>query len=870
MVLETYRAKRDFASTPEPRGKAKAAPGAGERFCVQKHAARRLHYDFRLELDGVLKSWAVAKGPSLVAGEKRLAVHTEDHPLDYGAFEGTIPKGQYGGGTVLLWDRGRWIPEEDPRKGYAKGHLRFRLEGEKLAGSWHLVRMKPKKGEKQEPWLLMKSEDEAARSPEDPDILEEKPLSVASGRSIEEIAADPERIWSSKPVEAEPKAESPKARARRAVAKPAPAVAASPVEAAAVPGASKSGPPAFIEPSLAALAASAPAGERWVHEIKFDGYRIQAHVERGKAVLYTRSGLDWTHRFRGVAEALSGLPAGAAVLDGELVVESEGGLSDFAALREDLEAGRSERMRYYAFDLLYLEGFDLRPSPLEQRKRALKALLEGVPAEQIRYSEHLETDGEAMVRHACRLGLEGIVSKQRDLPYRSGRRGDWLKIKCTERQEFVVAGYVPSTASPRAVGSLVLGYYEDGALVHAGRVGTGFTQAQSAALWKRLDGLKAEKPPFARRLTADAARGARWARPDLVAEVEFRGWTPDGLLRHAAFRGLREDKEAAEVVRERARAQTPAKDEEPRAARAAAASASTRGASVAGVTLTHPDRVLWEGQGLTKQGLAEFYEEIAPYVLPHVTGRPLSLVRCPSGAEKQCFYQKHSWAGVHEAVRRAALPGDGGEAEEVLVIDDLAGLIALVQAGVLEIHPWGSSIEKVEQPDRIIFDLDPGEGLGFEAIIEGAREVRERLLAFKLESFVKTSGGKGLHVVAPLTPSLGWDEVKTFTRELAEAMEADNRGRYLSTMSKKARAGRIFVDYLRNGRGATAVAVYSTRARAGAPVSTPLGWDELSPAILPNHYTVANLRRRLRTLASDPWGEFFKIKQKIGRKRRQP
>jgi bifunctional non-homologous end joining protein LigD len=864
--LKDYHAKRDFSKTAEPAGKAPAKKGGGPlAFVVQKHAARRLHYDFRLELDGVLKSWAVAKGPSLVPGDKRLAVHTEDHPMEYGGFEGTIPEGQYGGGTVLLWDRGTWEPEGDPHAGYAKGHLRFRLDGEKLRGAWHLVRMRPRPRETKEQWLLIKSEDEAARSADAPDILDEMPLSVDTGRDLDEIAAGAmpkrgsrtkaraSRVWQSDRAEPQEPA-GPRTALRRA-AKPARAATAAAPAPAPVAGGKKAAMPKSIEPCLATLVEAAPSGQKWLHEIKWDGYRLVSFVENGKVRIATRNGHDWTHRFPAIAKAMAELPVETAVIDGEAVVEDENGISSFSALQQALSnQGNAERAILYAFDLLYRDGRDLRGLPLDQRKAALAKLIPPGGGGTLRYSEHVEADGEAMVRNACRLGLEGVVSKRRDCPYRSGRRDDWLKTKCTARQEFVIAGFNPSTAVKNAIGSLVLGYYRDGRLVHAGRTGTGFTAEAARDLYKRLVKLKVKEPPFAKKLPTLHRRGAVFVEPRLVAEVEFRGWSSDDLLRHAAYKGLREDKDPAEVVREAGPVAT------------AAAATPARGrdgvVAVAGVELTHPDRVFWDDAGVTKQGLAEFYEEIADWVLPHLVGRPLALVRCPTGWREGCFFQKHSWAGLPPQIRRDTVRDESGE-EEVLYIEDLPGLVALVQSGVLEIHPWGSTLADVDRPDRIVMDMDPGDDVAWPAVIEAAREARERLSALGLESFVKTTGGKGLHVVVPLTPSAGWEEVKAFARNLAEAMERDSPGRYVSSSVKRIRRGKTYVDYLRNGRGATAIAAYSTRARAGAPVAVPLTWDELGPAIRPAQFTIDNLPARLARLRADPWAELFRIDQRL-------
>ena len=828
MALETYRQKRDFTTSPEPRGVKAKQRNAGAIFVVQKHAARRLHYDFRLEMDGVLKSWAVTRGPSLVPGEKRLAVHVEDHPLAYGDFEGTIPKGEYGGGSVIVWDRGHWTPFGDLHKGYDKGHLEFALDGEKLRGRWHLIRMRGRPHEKTENWLLIKGDDEAARAADAADILAEQPQSVKTGRKVEALAGEPPG-WSSKTGKIDP---APKPR--RAQGEDP-----SPPDPSDLKGAKKGALPSFVPPALATLVSKAPAGARWIHEIKYDGYRLEVRIEAGRVKLLTRSGLDWTKKFgKPLIEAFAALPAVKALIDGELVVENDAGASDFSALQAALSENRSDGFIFYAFDLLYLDGYDLRGVALSLRKEMLAQLLAGAPA-LLRMSAHFDQDGELIRRHACRLSLEGIVSKLRNAPYRSGRSKDWVKSKCAERQEFVIAGFVPSSVARKSIGSLVLGYYERNRLINAGRVGTGFTAAVAADLYERLAKIRVSECPFARRLTSAQARQVVYVKPQLVAEVEFRGWTADRNLRHASFRGLREDKPAAEIIREHA--SDPA-EVQPKAS----------------VPLTHPDRLYWPEAGVTKEGLADYYAGVWKHMAPFVVGRPLSLLRCPGGIAEPCFFQKHAWKGMGRAIHVVPDPLNGSSGEELLSIEDLDGLISLVQGGVLEIHPWGATLAALEQPDMIIMDLDPGEGVAWADVITAAKELRERLAKFGLASFVKTSGGKGLHVVAPLVRSLGWNEVKAFTKRMAQAMAADRPDRYVATIAKSKRDGKILIDYLRNGRGATAVAAYSTRARAGAPVSMPLAWDELSPDIGPAYFSVANALTRLEPIGRDPWGDFHR------------
>lgn len=797
-MLEEYRRKRDFSKTQEPAGEA-ADRAAGFAFVVQKHAARRLHYDFRLEMDGVLKSWAVAKGPSLVAGEKRLAVHVEDHPLDYGEFEGGIPAGQYGAGTVVLWDHGSWEPHGDVAFGYAKGHLDFTLHGEKLRGAWHLVRMHGKPGEKRENWLLIKAGDEYARPANAPDILEDAPNSVKTGRSLEAVAAG-------KP-----------AKASKGGAK-----------AVAMPD--------FIPPALAVASARPPVGPGWLHEIKFDGYRAQAHVADGRVRLLTRGGLDWTAKFGSrITEALAALAVRGAILDGEIVAEDAQGAADFSALQQALAEKRPDALIYYVFDLLFLDGTDMRGLPLAARKTALRHLLPADGAV-LRFSEDFDEDGAVMLRHACRMKLEGIISKQRDAAYPDGRSASWRKAKCALRQEFVVAGFVPGKAGPARVGSLVLGYYRDGELVHAGRCGTGFTQRVARDLFTRLAAMERKTSPFARKLDAAARAGVRFVTPALVAEVAFTGWTADGSVRHASYQGLREDKPAEEVRREDV-LEAPAE-------------ASPARVPKTDVRLTHPERVYWADCGVTKAELAGYYGRVWERMRFFVADRPLSLVRCPDGVGSPCFFQKHVWQGASRAVHVQHDAG-GGKAGQLVSVADFDGVMGLVQAGVLEIHPWGCRLADVERPDFLTMDLDPGEGVSWAEIVRAAEDIRALLAEDGLTGFVKTSGGKGLHVVAPLRPLAEWPAVKAYTKALAERMAREAPDRFVSVVTKAKRGGKILVDYLRNGRGQTAVAPYSTRAREGAPVSMPVAWDEIAGLGVANGFTV-----RGAVPAADAWAGF--------------
>lgn len=872
--LKTYHGKRRFGVTAEPKGK--VGRKRGHAFVIQKHAARRLHYDLRLELDGVMKSWAVTRGPSLVPTEKRLAVEVEDHPLEYNKFEGTIPAGEYGGGTVMLWDRGTWTPHDDPHKGLKKGHLAFDLDGGKLHGAWHLVRLHKRAGEKRNNWLLIKSKDDDARSAREKDILDEADFSIATGRSMDEIAKGKKAAPQNKAAMRKVLTSTKKKMAAKAApgqgARKKPASAQLEQERATIKsktsppkGAKRAALPDFIEPCLATLADKAPDSAHWIHEIKFDGYRLQARLDGGKAKLMTRKGLDWTHKFRSIAAAVAELDAESAILDGELVVEADDGVTSFSLLQEELKSGRQARLVYYVFDLLHLDGRDLRPLPLSERKDALALLIKSAPKNSpLRFSESIAERGPVLLKHACQLGLEGIISKRDDAPYHSGRGRDWIKAKCSARQELVIAGFVPSTADAHAVGALVLGFYERGKFLYAGRTGTGFTHQTSRDLYRKLKPLQQDRTPFA--AVPAEERGVRapiWVEPKLVAEVDFHGWTHGDRIRHASYQGVREDKTAADVGREdkpaesavAAKSKTTArKRSKPVATKAARHKNSTVGA----IALTHPDRVYWDDVGVTKYDLAEYYKDVWKWMAPHVVGRPISLLRCPEGAAGQCFFQKHAAAGI--STEHLHLVSEKGD--KIISIDNIDGLLSLVQAGVLEVHTRGTTIDHREDADRLVFDLDPGPGTGWKDIVAAARDIHDRLDALKLKTFLKTSGGKGLHVILPIAPT-PWDKAKEFAQALAQAMAADDPDLYVATATKTKRKNRIFIDYLRNSREATAVAPYSTRARPGAAVSAPITWAELGNLKGADHYTVLNIRARLKRLRRDPWAGIGRVRQKL-------
>jgi bifunctional non-homologous end joining protein LigD len=820
MPLEQYRAKRDFSKTAEPSGKQPhrgVKTAGGGIFVVHKHAATRLHYDLRLEHGGVLWSWAVTRGPSLDPSEKRLAVHVEDHPIDYAPFEGTIPRGEYGGGSVIVWDEGTWTPEHDPAAGMKKGHLDFELHGEKLTGKWHLVRLKPRPGEKKDNWLLIKSDDTAARPGED--ILKERPDSVKSGLTVEEVGkgksakGEKPKVWhSNKPA---------MAKARREVAAKLD----------------------FIEPALATLERDAPSGTEWLHEVKFDGYRMQAAIAGTEIRLLTRTGLDWTGRFGvEIPMALGELKCSDAILDGEIVVLADDGVSSFSALQADLSTDRSNRMIYFAFDLLRLNGEDLRSEPLVERKERLREFLEPLDDEgPVRLSHHFIEPGKTMLKHACRMGLEGIVSKRADAPYRSGRTGAWIKAKCTQRQEFVIGGYLPSEKTGRGLRSLLVGYHEDGKLKYAGRVGTGFSTKAADDLKKKLDARQVAKSPFDAKVPP-GGKSLVWVAPEMVAEVEFRSWTGDHIIRHASYQGLREDKPAEDVVQEK-----------PESMKVETANDGSSAVSMS-VKLTHPEKLLWPDEKVSKRDLLDHYALVWPRMEKFIVNRPLALVRAPDGVGGQSFFQKHASAGMSEKIFTSRDPEDN---EEILYVKDFDGIAALVQMGVVEIHIWGCAINAIDTPDQIVFDLDPDEGVAVDKVRQAALDIRAKLEELSLPTFVKTSGGKGYHVVVPLKPAAKWEAVKAFSHDFARAMEQAEPDRYTATLSKKARVGKIFIDFLRNGRGSTTVAPYSSRAKKGATVSMPVTWGEIKDGLPPNAFPIGGKTTLKRLSDDDPWKAFF-------------
>ena len=823
--LSEYNARRDFGKTPEPAGKPRSS-SAGNLFIVQKHDATRLHWDLRLEMDGVLKSWAVTKGPSPDPDVKRLAVRTEDHPMAYAEFEGTIPQGEYGGGTVMLWDRGTWAPVAGKSaKDLAKGHLHFRLDGERMQGEWLLIRLKPRGKEKRENWLLRKLQDEHAEAGDT--LVEHELTSVLTGRSMAEIAADKggEFPLAGKDDDAflaqmarASSHNAAKAKSRRK-AKDAPL-------------------PKFRKPQLATLVDDVPTGNGWMHEIKFDGYRALVAAKGKEVRIHTRGGKDWTDKFAPLVGMIAALDLPSCLIDGEIIAVDAKGNPDFSTLQGVLKRGhgrqsKGDALQFHAFDLLELAGEDLAVLPNIERKERLEALL-GDAEPPLFVAEHVIGAGEKLYRTMCDAGQEGIISKTIDGRY-SGKRGRaWVKTKCTRRQEFVVIGWKASSAKGRPFSSLLMAQHESGKLVYKGNVGTGFSADDLDELAARLNRIERKTPPA--EVDKPNSRGVTWVSPKLVAEVAFAEFTGEGNIRHGSFLGLRGDKLASDVEPERAAA-TPEPSGE--------------------VKISSRERVVFPDSGQTKGELADYYLAIAPLMLPFVARRPVSLLRCPQGRAKQCFFQKHDSGGFGDAVHHVPIAEKNGGVEDYLYVENGRGILQCVQMGTIEFHGWGSRSDAVEAPDRLIFDLDPDEGLDFGDVRDAARDIRDRLADMGLVSFAMLSGGKGVHVVVPLTPGHSWEEHKDFARRFAEALSLAEPERFTATMSKAKRKGKIFIDWLRNQRGSTAVVPYSARARAGAPVAVPIGWNELKEMKDAHPFSIDDATRllaraRSKTLAG--WG----------------
>jgi bifunctional non-homologous end joining protein LigD len=865
MALERYREKRDFKATPEPRGRVAPKKRRDLAFVIQKHAASHLHYDFRLELDGVLLSWAVPKGPSLDPADKRLAMHVEDHPLEYGSFEGTIPAKQYGGGTVMLWDRGVWVPRGDASDAYRAGQLKFELAGEKLRGAWTLVRTHGSKfgGDGKKAWLLIKEKDAFAKRGVEAKIVDAQPDSVASGRSMEQIAHDVEHVWhSNQSVAANVKqgalstVDVTKAFSAKAAARPA-----------GLAGAKRAELPATLLPELATLVDAAPQGDDWLHEIKYDGYRMLCRIDRHKVAIYSRNGKDWTAQLSAIADAVKRSRVTSGWLDGEVALMTPDGRTSFQQLQNALADPSLGDLTYFVFDVPYLDGYDLRGVVLKDRKRLLRSLIPDGDAT-LRYGVEVQGHGEQFFAQACKLGLEGAVSKRVDSLYQNGKRTrDWIKVKCGQRQEMVIGGFTDPQGSRSGFGALLLGVYEaDGTLHYSGRVGTGFDDADLASLRRVLDKLVQEKSAFANPPRGFTAKGVHWVKPMLVAEIAFTEWTQNGTLRHPVFHGLRKDKKATEVMREHAvkKSPPPAKTAAPlpRVSKRELPRVAASSAVVAGVALSHPDKLYFPADKLSKRDLAEYYEKLSAWMIPHLRDRPLSLVRCPDGWQGQCFYQKHADKSVSDAVDRLVVPEGKGSAT-YMAAGSVAALVGLLQWGVIEIHPWGSRRPRLERPDRLIFDFDPDDGIGWSHLVDAVQVTRTLLTDIGLTGFLKTTGGKGLHIVVPIQPTIEWEAAKGFTKAIAELLVSTFPDRFTATLSKAQRKSKIFIDYLRNGLGATAVAPYSIRAREHAPVATPISWDELKKDVRFSYFNVANVPTRMARLKNDPWASFFDVRQSI-------
>ena len=835
--LSLYNQKRDFKKTPEPEGKVPHKKGFS--YLIQKHAASHLHYDFRLELDGTLKSWAVAKGPSIDPEVKRLAIEVEDHPVAYGSFEGIIPKGQYGGGTVMLWDNGTWQPEGDAQAALKKGHLNFELFGKRLKGKWSLIRIRsnsPKYSNNKNNWLLIKKDDEFANHGDEDELLKKSITSIVSSRTMEEIAEEKNKVWQSnkKNLSEKPAAKS------KVKFKP------------------------FIKPQLATLSDHTPQGENWIHEIKFDGYRNLAYIESGEVKMLTRNNIDWTDRYPTLVKELQKLPVKNAILDGEIVALDKEQRSNFLTLQEYLKAENDEALQYYLFDILYLDGRDLTALPLLERKAELKKILEKKKLRNIFYSEHFDFQGEKFFKKLCHLNYEGLVSKLTNQPYKPGRGKDWLKSKCHRRQEFVIGGYTLRQGHSNILAALLIGYYDNHELIYAGKVGTGLNSQSREDVLSKLKKLRQDKAPFAEISRANS-RGVTFVKPELVCEVEFSEWTVGGALRHPSFQGLRLDKLPKQIKREvpiHNIEEDSSKNSEDKKIEPVKASKKNSQNIISEIKITHPERIVYPKHNLTKLDLVEYYDKISDLILPHLENRFISLVRCPQGLEGECFFQRHENVAspfVHE------LNINEGDISYIY-IKDKKGLLSLIQFGVIEIHAWGSRIDNVNKPDRIVFDLDPDEKIPFEKVVEAAADIKLRLDDLGLDSFLRTTGGKGLHVVVPIKPNYEWEVVKAFCKAFAAKMESDDPQKYITNMNKEKRKGKIFIDYLRNDLTSTAITSFSARARENATVATPLAWEELDYHLDPQKFTITSIFQRLENLKSDPWKNFFSCKQVLKKK----
>jgi bifunctional non-homologous end joining protein LigD len=817
--IETYNQKRDFTKTKEPKGR--KLKGKGDSFVVQKHDASHLHWDFRLELDGVLKSWAVPKGPSLDPGEYRLAMRTEDHPLDYGSFEGTIPVGEYGGGTVMLWDQGRWIPhpEKDPRETLEEGHLHFTLEGERMKGEWVMFRLKPKPRDKRETWMIKKVTDDFANAEDGDELVDECVTSVTTGRTMAEIASGSD-VWRSN------RGGQKGGRGRKKAAE---------------------APPPFRQPQLATLVDEVPPGANWLFEYKYDGYRLLIATGSGAATAWTRNGKDWSDKFRALVKAAANLPAGC-LIDGEAVALDDKGKPDFQLLQSTLKEARGKNLAFYAFDLLVDRGEDITRLPTIERKDRLKSLLAGVHSP-ILFGDHVIWRGDELFREICKAGGEGLIAKAANAPYRDERSRNWLKVKCIQRQEFVIIGWSESDKR-RGFRSLLLGTRDGRKLTYAGKVGTGFNGALIDELMEKMQPLATDKA--AAEVPRAERKGTHWIKPTLVAEINFAEFTSDGILRHPSFVALREDKLAKEVVRE-----------VPKHLKTSAKKTAHKTPASYGIEITNPDRVIYPKDGVTKGDLANYYAAVDKLIMPTVARRPMTIIRCPQGTSEKCFFQKHDSGTFGEHVKHVPIEEKDGDFEDYLYLDDVRGVLACVQMGTIEFHGWGSSVPEVDYPDRLVFDLDPDEGLDFAAVREAAVSLRELLSQLGLKTFPMLTGGKGVHVIAPLDASAHWGEVSDFAERFSRAVAEADPDRFTANIRKVQRKGRIFLDWLRNQRGSTAVMPYSARAREGAPVAAPIAWEELDLFSGGNAFSIRDLDQLLERAKSKPLAGWGKAKQSL-------
>ncbi len=831
-TLLHYRTKRNFAVTPEPAEGGASRPGT-LAFVVQKHWASSLHYDFRLELDGAMKSWAVPKGPSYDPHDKRMAVQVEDHPIAYNQFEGQIPAGQYGAGKVIIWDEGVWQPLVDPRKGYADGMLKFELQGVKMRGRWALVRMKGR-GEKQIPWLLIKEKDDLARPAADFSVVDEMPDSVVPLRA--------------------------KASAEPAKKASVPTAAKASKASVQIPGKACARLPAALSPQLATLVDGVPGdAAEWIYEIKFDGYRMLTRVEDGKVRIFTRNGHDWTHKLAGIAKAVAGLKLRTGWLDGEVVVLDTRGVPDFQALQnafdtdKPAQGARAGQIVYCLFDVPYLDGRDLREEPVETRRALLQQVLASGPSELLRFSDAFEVRPQDLMASACKLGLEGLIAKQKGSPYVTRRSTTWVKLKCTQRQEFVVVGYTDPQGSRVGLGSLLLAVHDDqGGLRYVGNVGTGFNDQVLADLVQKLQALATDERPL--KEATDLDRSAHWVKPQLLAEVSFAAWTSTGRVRHAVFHGLRSDKPARAITREKAvpaskvaaaRKSTPKKT--------TAVVPSKEEDATGSLRVTHGERVIDASTGLTKLDLVRYYGLVAPLLLHHLKARPTSIVRAPSGIAGELFFQKHLEGKMPGVV---ALPQAlDPEHAPLMELPTARAALSAAQMNAVEFHTWNAVKTAIATPDRMTFDLDPGEGVPWKAMQQATMLMRVFLEQLGLHSFVKTSGGKGMHVVVPLKRQHDWDTVKAFSQVIVQHMAQTIPDRFVAKSGPKNRVGKIFIDYLRNGFGATTVAAWSARARPGMGVSVPIAWDEVEGLSSSAQWTVANIHTRLDQ-GNEPWAAY--------------